>query len=167
MLTLQRQPTRTSCGPTTVAMLADVPVADVLALQPAVRLTATRRRLRCHRTNVGELARLLDAYGLRLGPRAAFTTSRLQVIRVDRAVGRGWHWAAADGTWVYDSCLDEPVFIAEYHRALGVSEVTLDGRLSVYPVVRAGEPMPRTARRQPWRLVRPSCRCEVCRAEAA
>lgn len=100
-MTLQQQPSRTSCGPTCVAMLAGVPVSEVLARLRSVRKPA-RQHKRTHSTNTGELARLLAVYGFSLGRRirseAAPESGRF-ILRIGRVSGRGrWHWAVlADG----------------------------------------------------------------------
>lgn len=138
-LELQRQPSRKSCGPTTVAMLVGVPVAQVLALQPSVRMTPRRQRIREHDTNVGELRRLLAHFGYQLGPRCLGTVAPLTVLRLDHVASRGWHWAAQEGTWVYDPCLREPVHICEYHTVLERPADDVSERLSWYPVARPGE----------------------------
>lgn len=146
-LDLQRQPSPTSCGPTTVAMIVGRPVAEILPWQQVARRTPARRRMRSHRTNVGELRRLLDSFGYQLGARCA-TPSHLAVVRVDRPVGRGWHWAAQEGATVYDPALDAPVALSAYHRALGLEAATLTGRLSWYPVAPIGQRLPTRAPRR-------------------
>lgn len=131
---LQRQPTRTSCGPTVVAMLAGVPVANVLARQPAARVTVRRRRDPSNRTNVGEMRRLLDGYGLALGARVRYWRGRRAVLRLDHVLAQGWHWAALDGAYVFDPSYARPIHICDYHRVLHRPEDEIDARLSFYPV---------------------------------
>ena len=106
-MTLQKQPSVTSCGPTSVAMVVDVPATEVLARLPSVR---TRRR-QDDKANMGELRRLLNAYGWTLGPR-----QRGQMPRGARLLGRyehqgrtGWHWFAVDNRVVFDPCSQGPV----------------------------------------------------------
>lgn len=97
MIVLQRQPTRTSCGPTCVAMLVGVPVMEILAQLPGVRKIPRKR----HSTGMAELIRLLQPYGLTLGRRMRFTSLPLSgtvLLRIGKP-GCNWHWAIwHDGT---------------------------------------------------------------------
>lgn len=101
MITVQTQPTHTSCGPTVVAMIVGVPVETVLAALPAVR----KRSKRSHGTNYGELLRLLAPYGYRLGRRLhdLLPETGMAILRVAKPRSGNWHWLLlADGV-VYDS----------------------------------------------------------------
>jgi len=100
----QRQPSRTSCGPTCVAMLADVPVARVLALVPTVRLTPSRQRRKDDRTNVGEMRRLLAAHGLEMGGRNPGIARSLRpaLLRIPHWRGANWHYAVSCTGWLFD-----------------------------------------------------------------
>lgn len=102
-LTHRPQPTKTSCGPTCVAILAGVPVDDVLALLPDTRLGARTRR-KDHRANVGEMARLLRRYRMTIDRRLPgwpplFATA---LLRVQHPKGTNWHWVITAGQHVYD-----------------------------------------------------------------
>lgn len=99
------QPTRTSCGPTCVAMLASAPIQNVLAELFKTRRGA-RQRKRTDSSNVAEIVRLLSAYGFDLDRRERCTTPHLGMfglLRVHRArpaggYRAGWHWCViADG----------------------------------------------------------------------
>lgn len=124
-MVLQQQPTKTSCGPTCVAMLARVPVSEVLAQVKLVR-TAKRARKRTHNTNVGELARLLKAWGLVMGRRITKEPTPVTgraVLRIERSKGANWHWAVlVDGT-IYDPARPAPIPRADEWRKLSWYEV--------------------------------------------
>ncbi len=108
---LQEQPTKTSCGPTCVAMLAGVPVADVLRKVKAVRSQARRKKTN-HGTNVAEIIRLLQPYGMTLGRRLrGERTPRTGqfLLRIEKRAGRRWHWAVLSDGWVYDPIMDTPI----------------------------------------------------------
>lgn len=107
MIAHQRQPSPTSCGPACVAMLLHRPVDDVLKVLHLVRRPA-RAQLKTHRTNVGELTRLL-----RLGARALGDRQRIGpggfshtfgdfLLRIDHPTGRGWHWVVMSHGWIFD-----------------------------------------------------------------
>lgn len=101
----QQQPTKTSCGPTTIAMLVGKPVREILDLLPSVRTGKRSRMTKTHRTNVGELARLAALDGYRLGKRHQGwpPDNVTAVVRLARKYGRrGWHWMLWDSGSVHD-----------------------------------------------------------------
>lgn len=100
----QTQPTRTSCGPTAIAILLDWDVKYVLANLTYARTPARRLRMKSDRMNVGEADRLLGMYGLQLGPRRRdpLPKAGLALIRRARPQGAGWHWLALVDGRVYD-----------------------------------------------------------------
>jgi hypothetical protein len=109
-MTHQAQPSRTSCGPTCVAMLAGVPARDVIALLPSVRSSKRKSRPN-HGTNVAEMIRLLNRFGLTLEPRIAGVSGVRSLLRVHRARPAGGHRAG----WHWCVCLGQPD--AEIHSA--------------------------------------------------
>lgn len=107
MITHLKQPTATSCGPTCVAMLLHRPVNEVLAALPSVR-TVARQRIKNHRTNVGELDRLLRRGGRvlgtieRIGPAGFRHTFGDFLLRIHNRNGRNWHWVVMSHGLIYD-----------------------------------------------------------------
>lgn len=110
-MVLQQQPTKTSCGPTCVAMLAGVPVSEVLA-QVKLARRGKRQRKRTHSTNVGEVVRLLNAWNLVLGRRITkepTPVSGRAILRIDKSKGRNWHWAVLVDGVIYDPVRSAPI----------------------------------------------------------
>jgi hypothetical protein len=102
-ITLQRQPSRTSCGPTCVAMLANVPVEDVLVQLDSARIKTRPRQ--AHKTNTAVLIRLLKPYRLTLGRRMRYECVPLVgtfLLRVETRTRKNWHWAVLHNGHVYD-----------------------------------------------------------------
>lgn len=97
-----QQPTQTSCGPAAVAMLVGRPVAEVLEVAKAARLSRSRRRRRDDRMNIGEAERTLAFYGFVLFRRQrGLPNCPNALIREDHETGSGWHWfACVDGEWL-------------------------------------------------------------------
>lgn len=95
------QPTKTSCGPTSVAMLVGIPARQAIEQLKAIR----SRRTTTHGSTVGEMARLLDSYGYRLGRRIKNEeppASGVCMLRVEKSRGSNWHWALLVDGVVYD-----------------------------------------------------------------
>lgn len=123
-MVLQQQPTRTSCGPTCVAMLAGVPVSEVMHQVHLVR-RGDRWRKRTYSTNVGELVRLLKAWGLTMGRRMSEPTpvSGRAILRIEKSKGRNWHWAVLMDGVIYDPVRSAPIPRAAELRKLSWYEV--------------------------------------------
>ena len=114
-LLLQAQPSRTSCGPTCVAMIARVQAADVIALLPRVR-SAKRSKKRTHYTNIAEVLKLLSFFGFNLDRRLRFedvtdSGDEFGLLRVHTATAsghrRGWHWCVIAQGQVSDPSMAE------------------------------------------------------------
>lgn len=123
-MTLQQQPTRTSCGPTSVAMILGVPVQDVLTEVARVR----RRKVRSgnHRTNLGELSRLLAAHGFEVGRRIRHEeppSAGTFLLRIDHERGRGWHWSVYHNGVVFDPCRFDTGELGDYRTPISWYEV--------------------------------------------
>lgn len=128
-LTHQRQPSRNSCGPASIAILVDTSVEEILARLPSVRVSAHRQRLKGHWTNIGEARRLLASFNLTLSARRPGRPQcRQDLLRIDKRVGRNWHFAAFVEGMVYDPAFDAPMSLTR--RLLGVHP----GRVSHYEV---------------------------------
>jgi hypothetical protein len=118
---LQQQPTRTSCGPTCVAMIVGVPVADVLDSLPAARHGHRAiSRADSHNTNLAELLRLLKPYGVTLGRRLSLaqTLPPVALLRLRSKHRRNWHWAVWKDGQVFDPATGtrrSTLVFAEYH----------------------------------------------------
>jgi hypothetical protein len=97
-------------------MLLRIPLVDAIKRLRAVR-SGRRRLIRTHRSNVGELARLL-APAFRMRRKLAGVPSvPLALLRIQHTRGRGWHWAVwADGL-VFDPLCDGPRALAEREKA--------------------------------------------------
>ena len=121
----QRQPTKTSCGPTVVAILLGLRAEMIIRRLWKVR-TAARRKLQTERTNVGELRRLLGHAGLTLGKRTR-NVPRVAIVRVDHAVGRGWHWSLKSDRWIFDPAYARSSRAASYLKMFS-------GRISFYEI---------------------------------
>lgn len=123
----QKQPSRRSCGPTSVAILAGVPVADVLAMLPSVR-EGRRAGKRTHGTNVGELRRLLARHGWTMGPRRQGRPPAhlVAIVRVVHrpGVNSSWHWTAARGGIVYDPAYTGPMEAPRYFSPIDRARVS-------------------------------------------
>ena len=113
-------------------MLADVPVWRLIERLPHVRLSPSRRRLRTHRTNLGELRRLLAPYRMVVGRRedGLPRDGHLALLRIAHPIGRGWHWAVASAGQVFDPARTTVVTVASLQKRIGV------GRCAWYPVHR-------------------------------
>jgi hypothetical protein len=126
---LQRQPSKTSCGPAVVAMLAGVPVSVVLGRLAQAR-QGKRQGKRTHSTNVAELMRLLGAWGFVLGRRLRGSVPERGrfVLRIQTPGRRGWHWAALVDGEVFDPARFDVGVVGDYDpRSLSFYEV--EGRL--------------------------------------
>jgi len=113
-------------------MLAEVPVWRLIARLPHVRLSPSRRRLRTHRTNLGELRRLLASYGVVVERRRRGLPreGQLALLRLAHPIGRGWHWAVASAGQVLDPARTTVVTVASLQKRIGVA------RCAWYPVHR-------------------------------
>ena len=124
MITHQMQPTSTSCGPACVAMLAGIPVADVMAEFPkrfsAAKLKKLLRgqKITTNKTNVSEMWRLLKGYGLSMGPRRDVgwppDENPRGLLRVHACMASGhfraeWHWLVIADGHVHDPCASGPM----------------------------------------------------------
>ena len=131
MISHLEQPTRTSCGPTAVAMLVGDGVRDVITVLRASR-SERRMRRKDHASNVGEIARVLAFYGRRLEarqPGAAINGDSFGLLKVHAsASARGWHWAAVAGGEVHDPLMSTGLDVAVW-----LSE-TSDRKVHFYPV---------------------------------
>lgn len=114
MVTHMSQPTRTSCGPTCVAMLAGSTPRIVISLLRSVR---TRRKA-SHATNVAEVARLLAAFGLGMDRRQAYDADLARawrgLLKVHRRTpsgraSKGWHWVVLADGYVFDPAKPDSV----------------------------------------------------------
>jgi hypothetical protein len=120
-LGLQQQPTLTACGPTCVAMIVGVPVAEVLDRLPATR-NARRAITRAgvDNTNLAEVLRLLRPYGFTLGRRLSLaqTLPPVALLRLRLKHHRNWHWAVWKDGQVFDPATGtrrSTLVFAEYH----------------------------------------------------
>lgn len=108
----QRQPSKTSCGPASIAMLVDLNVFDVLQKLKLTRIGA-RRGKRSHGSNVGEIARLLRSYGYDLGRRVKaepVPSDGLALLRISRPRGSAhWHWVPCRYGQVCDPANQQPI----------------------------------------------------------
>lgn len=111
----QQQPTRTSCGPTCIAMLVRTSAWDVIAALPTVR-KGRRLKLRTQYVNVGEMAILLGHCAVAISRRqhGLPPRDRTALLRIDRPVGRGWHWAVQADGQIFDPALTKPCAIGRY-----------------------------------------------------
>lgn len=122
----QMQPTSTSCGPTCVAMLIGIPVADVLAEFPkrysSAKLNKLHRgqKITTNKTNVSEMWRLLKGYGKTMGAkhevayRIANRNKPCGLLRMHVKMASGhyrteWHWLVIAEGQVYDPCASGPM----------------------------------------------------------
>lgn len=113
MITHQKQPSRTSCGPTCVAMLVGKPAAEILSLLPLVR---QKKQTTKHSTSVAELSRLLRSYDFILGMRwiGEDLWSFHGILRVHHRTPagqfrQGWHWVVMSEGMIYDPSATEVI----------------------------------------------------------
>lgn len=121
----QRQPTPTSCGPTCVAMLTGQEVKEILVRLPGVR-TPARDHIRTHKTNYGEIQRLLECSSVRLYSREPGWPSvgtRAALLRIAHPYRHGWHWVVQCGDHVYDPARPRPLRCSTYRRQVAVGRV--------------------------------------------
>ncbi len=129
-MTHQRQPSKTSCGPTCAAILAGVSVGDMLARLPATRVTERRKKFMTHRTNVGEMCRLLKPFGVALGRRMPGLPTTEALLRVAHRLGSNWHFAVYSAGTVLDPADDGAVDAEDYYAEIDIR------RISYYEVER-------------------------------
>lgn len=126
MIVHQMQPTRTSCGPTCVAMLVGHPVAEVLTVLPgkysAAKLKKLHRgqRVTTHKMNVSEMWRLLKAYGKTMGVKhdVVYQVANRErphgLLRLHTKMDSGlyrsnWHWLVIAEQLVHDPNASAPM----------------------------------------------------------
>lgn len=116
----QVQPSNTSCGPTCVAILLDKSIEEVLALLPSVRVTDVRKKRKDHRSNVGEVKRLLAIYGYYLRKRVqGFPTTGTSLLRVHHYLGSSnWHFSIFHNGVVFDPSFETPFSAEDYQSQL-------------------------------------------------
>lgn len=118
------QPTKTSCGPTCVAIFVERTVTDVIA---TLHLVSTKKRTADnHRTSVGEMARLVAAYGWRMEARKTLhletcAPTMPMLLRVHRPrneqntrFAQGWHWVLFMRDFVFDPNRAMPMLAHEW-----------------------------------------------------
>lgn len=104
-MVLLKQPTKTSCGPTCVAMLLALTSEEVIA-----RLKSLFPGKHTHGTSVGDLIALLNHYGYDLDTAVKglpLTPGALGVVKWHRRTPagqfrQGWHWLVLHDGVIYD-----------------------------------------------------------------
>lgn len=127
-MTQYRQPTRTSCGQTCVAMIVGVDPREVITRSKGIRPS------RLDRTKVSDLIKLLASYGFDVGPRQRDPVAE-GLLRWHKRLpsGRfrgGWHWVAVHDGRVYDPAADGAMGVVDFVARHA------DDKLIFYPVDR-------------------------------
>lgn len=127
MIEHQQQPTKTSCGPTCIAMIVKRDARSIIDMLPSVR-SEKRKKKRTHDTNIAEVVALLARFGYAVDRRLKIDTitdsgEEFGLLRVHHArktgTGHrsGWHWCLLAEGCVFDPLMfddmDASVFFDE------------------------------------------------------